>query len=397
MSRKRRAWSVLLAAFFASIAVAINQFKVPPVMQTLMADLGLDMVTGGWTMSAFSVAGLILAVPAAILLGRWGIKLAGLLAMGCTITGAVAGALAPNAAVLIGSRVVEGAGAGLIAIVAPAAISAWFAPRDRGIPMGVWATWVPVGSVIMFNAAHPLVASFGWRSVWWFGALLAAATAVLWAFVVADPPADAAAEVPSPVAPAPLGRMLLNADSWLLALAFGTFAFSLLSYNTWAPAYLVDTMGMAPAQASLAASMVFLAGIPGNLFAGWILNRTRHRYRVLVLGFLVAGILFIPGFRLGSAAIVIPYMLVLGFVANIIPTTGFTLAPETMPAPSLAGLALAILSIGSGLGILVGPPSVGAVISARGWTAAGVLLVLVMGAGLATAVIAWRRARGNEE
>lgn len=38
--------------------------------------------------------------------------------------------------------------------------------------MGVWTTWVPVGNVLMFNAAHPLLESFGWQAVWWFGALL---------------------------------------------------------------------------------------------------------------------------------------------------------------------------------------------------------------------------------
>ena len=58
----------------------------------------------------------------------------------------------------------EGVGGGLIAVAAPAAISAWFVPWERGLPMGIWTTWVPIGNVLMFNAAHPLLESFGWQA-----------------------------------------------------------------------------------------------------------------------------------------------------------------------------------------------------------------------------------------
>ena len=413
MSQKKKAWAVMLAVFFASIASAVNQFKVPPAMQHLMADLGLDMVSAGWTMSVYSVAGLVLAIPAAFILRRWGLKITGTAAMGCTVAGAVLGALAPSATVMMAARMLEGTGMGVIAIIAPAAISAWFPARERGMPMGIWATWVPVGNVIMFNVAHPLMDAFGWRAVWWFGAIFATVSLVVYALVVTEPQAEGAVAGPEaavsplpravagaqasesapPAAAGSFGPALLNVDSWLLALIFACFAFSLLSYNTWAPAYLMDTLGMEPARAAFAASMVFLAGIPGNLFAGWMLNRAGHPHRLLVAAFLVSTILFAWSFRLDAAFVVVPYMLVLGFLTNIIPTIEFTLAPESMPLPSLAGLGLAILAVGSGTGILLGPPVLGALLSARGWAAGSVLLVLVMAVGLALALVTWRRAR----
>ena len=390
----------MLAVYLASVATAVNQFKVPPAMQQLMADLGLDMVAAGRSMSIFSVAGIALAIPAAFLLRRWGLKFTGVAAMGCTVAGAVLGALAPSAAVMLAARMLEGTGMGLIAIIAPAAISAWFLPRDRGMPMGIWATWVPLGNVIMFNLAHPLMAASSWRGVWWFGAIFAALSLVVYALVVTEPAEDvsrssasAPASAPAPEPEVSFGHALLNVDSWLLALIFACFAFSLLSYNTWAPAYLTETLGMEPARATFAASMMFLAGIPGNLFAGWMLNRTGRPYRLLVAAFVVSTLLFAWSFRLESVAVVVPYMLVLGFLTNIIPTIEFTLAPESMPLPSLAGLALAILAIGSGTGILLGPPVLGAVLEARGWAAGSLLLVLVMAGGLATSVVVWRKAR----
>jgi sugar phosphate permease len=294
----------------------------------------------------------------------------------------------------------EGTGMGLIAIIAPAAISAWFPARERGMPMGIWATWVPLGNVIMFNVAHPLMDAFGWRSVWWFGALFAAIATVGYALVVTEPGEEASrppeatvAEAAAPERTPSFGRMLLNVDSWLLALIFACFAFSLLSYNTWAPAYLTDVLGMDPAGATFAASLMFLAGIPGNLFAGWMLNRSGHPHQLLVAAFLISTVLFVWSFRLEASAIVVPYLLALGFLTNMIPTTEFTLAPETMPVPSLAGLALAILAIGSGTGILLGPPVLGAVLNELGWAAGSALLVFVMSGGLAISVVVWRRNR----
>ena len=58
----------MLAAYLAGVAVALNQSKVPPVMQVLLQSLHMDPATGGWLMSAFAVAGIILGLPAAFVL-----------------------------------------------------------------------------------------------------------------------------------------------------------------------------------------------------------------------------------------------------------------------------------------------------------------------------------------
>jgi predicted MFS family arabinose efflux permease len=54
MNSQRKAWAVMLAAYLAGVAIALNQSKVPPAMQVLLQDLHMDMATGGWLMSAFA-------------------------------------------------------------------------------------------------------------------------------------------------------------------------------------------------------------------------------------------------------------------------------------------------------------------------------------------------------
>ena len=394
MTNKRKAWAVMGVVFLASVAIAANRFKVPPVLPTLMAELGVDMVTGGWLVSISSIAGVALSIPAAVLLNRIGLKLTGIVALGCAVVGPIIGALAPSTEFLLLGGVAEGIGATLISVVAPAAISRWFKLEDRGLPMGIWAGWVPVGNVIMFNLAHPLAGALGWRAVWWFGALFSFLALILFILVVTTPPEK---KTRAPVEPPPaqaFRRGLLNPTAWLLGLGFGTFGFCLLGYNSWAPTFLTETLRIDPAAASSYASLMFLAAIPANIVAGWMINRLRNRQYVLPVTFLVMGVLLFWSFRLSSSVVVMPYMIALGFISNFIPATSFTLAPETAPDAASANMALAIMNVGSNAGALAGPPAIGAIVSGGNWSAGSTGLVIVAIAGT---MLSWIIARKLEE
>ncbi len=385
MTNKRNAWLVMAVVFLSSVAIAANRFKPPPVLPTLMAELQVDMVTGGWLMSVSSIAGIFLSIPAALFLNRMGVKLAGVVALSCVIVGAVTGALANSAALLLLGGAIEGVGASLISVVAPAAISLCFELKDRGLPMGIWAAWVPVGNVIMFNVAHPLADAFGWRSIWWFGALLAFSATILFALLVNVPQTGTRAPRDAP-APGAFSQGLLNPSAWLLGLGFGAFAFGLLGYNSWAPTFLTETLQIDPAIASAYASLMFLAAIPANIIAGWVINRMKNRHLLLPAAFLVMTIAVFWSFRLQHQAVVAPYMIVLGFVSNFIPTAIFTLAPETAADAKSASLALAVVNVGANLGTISGPPALGAILSGGNWQAGSTALVIVTFAG---AMLSW--------
>ncbi len=377
----------MLAAYLAGVAVALNQSKVPPVMQVLLQSLHMDVTTGGWLMSAFALAGVILGLPAAFALGKLGPKYSGLIALACTMLGSVIGALANDPALLLLGRVVEGIGLGLIAVVAPAVISMWFAPQERGTPMGIWASWVPVGSFIMYNLASPLLRSFGWQSIWWFGAFFALIALVIYALIVSAPPTTDVVNDQSRGSKGSFGRLLLNPASWILALVFGTFNFAFLAYATWAPSYFNQGLGMNPEAARFNASLTSLAVIPSTIIAGRVLDRIRNRQLVLAAALLTSGVLLIWSFQLSSASAVVPYMLVLGLVAGFVPTATFTLAPETVPSLQFAGIALGIVSVGQNVGMFFGPPVVGAFIAHGNWGAGVIPLLSAITIGVAASIV----------
>jgi MFS family permease len=386
MNSKRKAWLVMLAAYLAGIAIALNQSKVPPAMQVLLQDLHMDMATGGWLMSAFAVAGIVLGIPAAFVLVKLGPKIAGLIAIGCTVLGSIVGALAAGPAMLLGGRVIEGIGLGLITVIAPSVISMWFSPEKRGLPMGIWASWVPVGAFIMYNFAGPLLKSFGWQSLWWFGAFFALVAFVIYAVVVSAPPIPATAQEHAPASNGSFGRLLFNLSSWILALVFATFNFTFLAYATWAPTYFNQQFSVGVETASFYASLSSLAIIPSTIIAGWVLDHTKNRYLVLTSALVISGLLFLLSFQLNSANAIVPFMLVLGLVGGFIPTATFTLAPETMPDPRFVGLALGIVSVGQNLGMFFGPPIVGSAVAGGHWAAGVIPLMIAVVIGVVASI-----------
>jgi MFS family permease len=108
---------------------------------------------------------------------------------------------------------------------------------------------------------------------------------------------------------------------------------------------------------------------------------------------LATGLLYLWSFRLSSVAVVVSYLLILGLVSNFVPTAAFTLTPETVPNPALVGPALAALNVGANLGVLLGPPLLGAIAGGGQWSRGTAALIAVSGVGVAAALLLWKKER----
>ena len=374
------AWVVLCVVFMASAAAPLNQFKVPPMMPPLMESFGLDLSTAGLLMSIFAVTGFILALPAGLLLQRWGAKAAGLVAVGCTAIGAVAGALSPSIGRLLASRVIEGIGMGLIAVVAPAIVGMWFPAERRGTPMGIWATWVPVGRIVMYNVAPAVGTALGWQAVWWFGAAFALVAFVLfWAMFRVPPgwtrtkPAAQTDEGLSPVEGPRLGQAMANRNVWFLSLTFCCYSIAFLAFSTFLPTFLVSARGYSLATAASVASLtgVTIGSCP---LGGWISDRIGSRKRVYTVAFLLVAAMWLLPFRI-AGWLMPAFAVVLGIVAGPVPTATFAAVPEVMGRPGLAGIGMAVVALGQSLGMFIGPVLFGRLVEMIGWAAAGYTLI----------------------
>lgn len=379
------AWVVLVIVYLASVAGPLNQTKVPPLMPVLMDAFQLELGQAGWLMSVFALTGLVLALPAGVFLPRIGPKVMGLIATGCLALGAALGALSTGAGLFLVSRVIEGIGMGLIAVVAPAAIAMWFPSANRGGPMGIWATWVPVGSVSMYVLAPVIGSAAGWQAVWWLGAGFALLALILYGLLMRLPPGLADASDGTSAAP-PLNKILANKAIWLLGLEFGCFNLVFISLGTFYPTYLSEVRDYSLAQASLIASLSSLVILVSAPLAGWVSDRIGSRRLLFSIPFIFIALLMLFPFRLLGWHIFV-FMGALGLVTGAIPTATFSAAPEIMGRPDLAGLGLAVVMVGQNLGMFVGPILFGNLVEGLGWAVAGYWLIPVCILGF---LAAWR-------
>lgn len=375
----RYAWVILLVVFLASVAAPLNQFKVPPLLPVLMEAFRLDLSQAGWLMSIFAVTGLILALPAGLILQKLGPKAAGLIALGCLVIGSAWGALANGAGLLLASRVLEGAGMGLIAVVGPAAIALWFPPEKRGMALGIWGIWVPVGGVVMYNLAPALGSSVGWRAVWWAGAGFSLVAFILYWLLMRLPPpvtGEQRHEQQDSVDDTSLNLRvaLANRSIWLLALQFACFNIVLLGFATYFPTFLAEVRGYSLAQAAFIASLATFVALGSAPLSGWLSDRIGSRRLVFTIPFLViAGMMVLPFHLIGWP--LYAFMALLGLVSAAIPTATFAAAPEVLRDPRLVGIGLAVVALGMNLGILIGPILIGILVETMGWAAAGYWMV----------------------
>ncbi len=379
------AWVILVVVYLASIAAPLNQFKIPPIMPVIMEEFQLNLPQAGLLMSIIAVVGLVLAIPAGILLQRYGSKTIGLIALAFMAAGSVVGALSSAYSTLLSSRVIEGVGIGLIGVVAPATIAMWFPLARQGAPMGIWATWFPVGSILMYNLAPAIASSLGWQAVWWLGAGFALIIMVFYGLLVHNPPDRPPMRQKDSATPG-LRVALANRDIWLLALEFACFNLALVSIGTYYPTFLSGVRGYPLGQAAFLASLSSMVILVSAPLAGWVSDRIGSRRLVISIPFLIIAVLMTLPFRVTGWQIIV-LMLIQGLVVGAIPTATFAAAPEVMRRPEWAGLGLAVILIGQNVGNLVGPVLFGGLVGSLGWIPAGYMMIPVCLIGF---ISSWR-------
>jgi predicted MFS family arabinose efflux permease len=367
------AWVILVVVYLASVVAPFNQFKVPPLIPVLMEAFQISLTQAGLLMSSIAAVGLVLALPAGLILQRYGPKVTVVLALAGLASGSGLGAFSNSFSILMVGRLLEGVGFGLIGVAAPATIAMWFPPSKQGTPMGVWATWVPLGSILMYNLAPLMATEFGWRSVWWSGTAFALMMVVISGMLLRRPPFQPVALLPG-TGKKTSWSALANRDIWLLSGSFACFNLALVNIATYYPTFLNEARGYTLSQAS------FITSIPGFLIlfasplSGWFSDRINSRRLIFTLPYLVLAVVLIFPFQINGSQ-VNALMIVYGIVIGVIPTAVFSAAPEVMRRPELAGLGLSVILVGQNFGQLFGPVLFGAAIKSMGWTTAGLLLI----------------------
>lgn len=377
-----RAWVVAIVAIIASILISVNNNKLPATASLVLPALGIDTGALSTLMSLNGYVGFVLAFVAATIIMKFGSKKSTLMVLACALVGAVISAFAQSYELLVVGRLIEGVGYACIGTVVPVLVSEWFPPSKRGVPMGIFSVWVPLGSMFImgtsgffFNTADPS----SYHNVFWFVVVLMAIITVIWVVAVRNPQHSYLEDETDPNAPKPkVSEGFKSLSCWIAMIAFAAFSLGTACVMNFETLYMVQTMGMDQAAANGMLNIANIAVVIGGVGIGFVLNAVKSnsgRLAILAVSSAVLGVCFALAYTVGGAMLT-PWLIVFGLSNGIVPAIFFTMVAEIAPRPELASVSSTLMSCGQCVGGILFA-AVGAVVATAGWGACTGLLAVV--------------------
>src|SRR6201995_5731364 len=164
-NREMRKWWPLVAVCAGSFMLLVDLTIVNVALPDMARELHTTFSDLQWVIDLYALVlgALVLTVGAAAdRLGRRRIYVAGLVLFALS---SLTCGVAPNVAVLLAARGVQGLGAAAMFATTMALISSTFEGRERGIAFGAWSAVAGAASAVGPIIGGLLTANFGWRWV----------------------------------------------------------------------------------------------------------------------------------------------------------------------------------------------------------------------------------------
>ena len=387
----------------AGVSAALHVGKLAPAIATLQQALHISLLQAGFLLSLVQLAGMSLGLA----LGAWADGLGArrsMLTGLCTLALASGlGGLADGPLPLMVLRVAEGFGFMLVVLPAPGLLRSLVPPQRLSAMLGIWGTYMPLGTALALLIGPLCLQALGWRAWWW---LLGGLTLLMAAWLAHAVPATAGRRGMAAGADAVSGgggggwrnslRQTLAAPGpWLVAAIFALYSGQWLAVIGFLPT-IYSQAGMAGAASGVLTALAAAVNISGNVASGRLLQRGVPAQSLLVLGFATMAGAAALAFADTAAPGWLRFAAVLLFsgVGGLIPGTLFTLAVRVAPGERALASTVGWVQQWSSLGQFAGPPAVAWIASQVGgwhwtWLATGGSSVL----GVLVAAVLMKRLR----
>lgn len=399
------AWGVLAVVWLAGACAPANMAKVTTLAPLLMDVFGISESGIGWVIAVFYILGVILAFPAAAICRKFGLKRTIIAALLFQIAGGLVGVLSTSLPVFMMSRVLEGAGMGIMGVCGVAAISPWFPNSKKGLPLSIWALWVSVPTII-----NPMVYSWlseltgGWQASWWLMIVLCCIALVLFLVfyrtpnfhyaedteeLVVGPALD---ESSSPSVTHGIRRAFREPAFWIVMLVTLVDGTGFMAYNGFITTYLTTEVGASLTQAALVVSIGAIIGAVASPVTGFVSDRVHSRRGPLLLSIILGAVTMYLAFWLRDYNSYFAFVVIQGLYCGIIATATWSIIGEAVPDDAVEG-GTAGMAFFQNLGFFIGAVLFGYLVEAfGGWDLA--MHVVIVPAYLVAAlviVIGWKK------
>jgi MFS transporter, ACS family, D-galactonate transporter len=273
-SNKR--WWIVGLLFTASLINYLDRAAISFALPLISKDFHLTAQGKGLLLSSFFWSYALMQIPIGWSADRFNLRW--LYAAAFTIWSFAQGltGLATSLAMLVAFRILLGIGESIYLPGGTKIVSLLFAPKERGLPSGLFDFGTRTGLVLEGILVPWLLVHLGWRRT----LLLLGFTALLWIapwLAVFPRRLQATGAEVAPPDLASVARSLLNRN--LLGICLGFFCFDYYWYVlvTWLPDYLVTVRQLSIVQAGFYASLVFFTFGVAEPIGGWIADTLIRR------------------------------------------------------------------------------------------------------------------------
>jgi MFS family permease len=325
------------------------------------ADLGFGPSLLGVLVGAFFVTSAVSALTAGLIVRRFGtspvVRLSALVGAVSMLAIALA---AQYTAVLVAALIVAGWGNGIGQPASNDLIARAVSENRHGLAYGTKQAAIPL-STLLAGVAVPLIAiPLGWRPAFAIGAVLALLVmlAVPGGARLTPPGASAPSEAAGPFRRGPL---FVLAAGLMLGAATGNALGSFFVATAVAG-------GIAPATAGVLAAVASGAGATARIVMGWLADRVRARWLLVVAAQMAIGGLSYALLGTGTEALIAAGA-VIGYCTGWA-WAGLSTYSVARMHPGMAARATSITQGGMGAGAALGPLVFGLVVSAGSYAVA---------------------------
>jgi len=348
-------WVILILAYLCMLGFAFTFQSLPPVLTLITEELELTHAEAGLLMSLFSLPAIFLAVLTGLLSDRLGPFRIGLISLILMVVGASIFAVSRTLVYAGLGRVIAGAGAATISIVAAQILALWFRGGEAGAAMGIFHTAMPVGTITCFTTFGRLGEGLGWRTPIFITVMIGvmALTAFLLLYRPApNPPQKIALEKEG------LFSSLLSVEvlAWLVGFCWMWFNAAVISFSTFAPDFFISK-GYSIGFAGFLTSLLMWGSLGLSPIIGRLVDKVGNNDLFIGAG----GIVLATAIYLVIKSTDFLFsMVVMAVAVAFIPTPVFSLQSKILKTENL-GLGFGILSTVSSIGTFFGPYMAGLV------------------------------------
>ncbi len=365
------AWWTLSVLTFVAMLDWADRALIAATVEPIKGEFGLSDGEIGFLMGfAFVAIRVLLGLP----IGRWADSynrrniLVGSIAVWSA--GTVVFGMSRNFAHLVAGRLVIGAGTAGSISPSLSMVADLFPLRRRGLAMGIWNAGSVVGYSVGLGIGAFLTQFYGWRITMYAFGLFGLIVAAIVLFGTAEPlRRDSAGKEATSVQLPSLRRVLafmIRQRSMLhVCIGFALIMAVDMMTSFWAMTFYVRSYGLEIAQAGGYLSIMWLTGIPGCLFGGYLADRL-GRNDIRWHGWLVA--LACVAATVSTAIIYLTDILPLALVVVAVNTFIFAITYPAMTNVSIGLFPVRMRALGYALytvilysGYALGPSYIGVV------------------------------------